>query len=229
MRARANDWRTITAERTEEIRVDYLLATNRAADAMPLIEQALAKANPSGSPDAAYRRTQWIERLARVNPDAAERYRKAADSRLAAAEPEFTQALPEFSATDLAGRTWQLRDLKGKVTFVNFWATWCGPCRGEHAGIQELYERTKDRTDVQVLTFSVDDDAAIARQYMKEKGYTFPVIWAKELADRLFPYVGLPTNFLINPKGVRTGLRGFSPDSTSVGRLIEELNKLVTP
>jgi thiol-disulfide isomerase/thioredoxin len=141
----------------------------------------------------------------------------------------FLTDLPEFSTTDLAGRTWQLRDLQGKATFVNFWATWCGPCRGEHPGIQEIYDRIKDRTDVQVLTVSVDDHAAAARQYMKEAGYTFPVICGAELASKLFPYVGLPTNFIVNRQGKRTSYYPFSPDSRSVALLIDELAKIAKP
>jgi thiol-disulfide isomerase/thioredoxin len=140
--------------------------------------------------------------------------------------PEFTAAVPEFSAADLAGRVWKLGSLKGKVTFVNFWATWCGPCRYEHTGLQEMYERTKDRRDVQILTISVDEDAAAVRPYLKEKGYTFPVIHAPALAEKLFPWAGLPTNFVVDPRGMRSGLRGFGADSASVTRLIEELAKI---
>ena len=106
---------------------------------------------------------------------------------------------------------------------MNFWATWCGPCRGEHPGIEDLVQRIKDRKDIQVLTVSIDETLAPVAEYMKEKGYTFPVIHAPRLADKLFPYIGLPTNFLVNTKGVRTGLYGFSADSASVERLIKDL------
>jgi thiol-disulfide isomerase/thioredoxin len=162
MRSQRTRWQTITAERTGGIRVDYLLATNRPEDARPLIQQALAKlAGTSATPDTFFDRSQWQSRLARIDPDAAARLEQGTFP--PALLSEFTKPLPEFSAADLVGRVWQLRDLHGKATFVNFWATWCGPCLGEHGGIEELYERVKSRADIQVLTFSVDDDCAAAR------------------------------------------------------------------
>ncbi len=137
--------------------------------------------------------------------------------------PAFVKLLPEFSATDLSGRTWQLGDLTGKATFVNLWATWCGPCRGEHPSIQKLQEMLKDRKDVQVLTISVDDSPGAVTAYLKEKGYTFPVIRAPELADKLFPWCGLPTNFLVNATGLRTSLYGFWGDAASLQQVLEDL------
>jgi thiol-disulfide isomerase/thioredoxin len=145
--------------------------------------------------------------------------------RLERTPPAFIKALPDFSARDVSGRTWQLNDLKGKTTFVNFWATWCGPCRGEHASVQKLYETVRERKDVQVLTFSVDETPGAVRDYVKEKGYTFPVIHAPELADQLYPYAGLPTSFLVNAQGMRTSLYGFAGDPEGLRRLIEDLEQ----
>ncbi len=139
--------------------------------------------------------------------------------------PSFVKALPEFTAKDLSGRTWQLRDLMGKATFVNLWATWCGPCRGEHPDIQKLQEMLKDRKDVQVLTISVDDSPGAVTAYLKETNYAFPVIRAPELADKLFPWGGLPTSFLVNAKGLRTSLYGFGGDTASLQQVLEDLKK----
>jgi thiol-disulfide isomerase/thioredoxin len=277
MRARAEEERADTAKRTEEIRVDYLLAINRPEDARGLIEQSLAELGNPAPPtrEQSRNRTDWLRRLAQADrqqgraEDALKDYQAsmAGWNKMSLASPgaqpmvaeaksyylthggtedkwldwatsvsnvpvhesdstAFVKELSDFSTTDLAGHAWQLGSLKGKATFVNFWATWCGPCRGEHPGVQELYDRIKDRADVQVLTFSVDDDDAAARRYMKEKGYTFPVIRSPGIADKLFPWAGLPTNFIVNPQGMRTGLRGFSPDSASVNAMIEELRKI---
>jgi thiol-disulfide isomerase/thioredoxin len=139
------------------------------------------------------------------------------------APPQFVARLPEFSAKDLAGRAWSLRDLQGKATFVNFWATWCGPCRGEHPAIEKLFQSLKAGGKLQVLTISVDADAATVRRYMQESGYHFPVIHSPELADKLFPYVGLPTNLLVNTEGRRTGMYGFGAGDVFLERLRKDL------
>jgi thiol-disulfide isomerase/thioredoxin len=135
----------------------------------------------------------------------------------------FATQLPEFSATDLNQRAWSLGDLKGKATLVVFWATWCGPCRGELPAIQELYDRIKDRKDLEILTISVDEDAVAAREYIHKNKYSFPVIVSGELADKLFPWAGLPTGFLVSPKGARTSYYAVGIDSASVTHLIDVL------
>jgi thiol-disulfide isomerase/thioredoxin len=136
---------------------------------------------------------------------------------------QFVQPLPEFSSPDLAGRTWELKDLKGKGTLINFWATWCGPCRAEHPEIQKLHDRLQGNGRLQVLTVSVDENPALVTAYLKEKGFTFPVIHAPLLADRLFPYVGLPTNFLVNAEGRRTSLYMFGGGDESLRRVLSDL------
>ncbi len=86
--------------------------------------------------------------------------------------------------------------------------------------------RTKNGDALQVLTISVDEDAAAVPAYLKEKGYTFPVIHAPALANTLFPWAELPTNFVVDPSGRRNGMRGFGADSESVTRTMEELRRL---
>ena len=91
--------------------------------------------------------------------------------------------LAAFELTDLQGRNWSLADLKGKVAFINLWATWCGPCREELPYVQKLRERLKDRTDVLVLTLNTDQEIGKVEPFMKENKYNFPVLLAQEYAD----------------------------------------------
>ena len=87
-----------------------------------------------------------------------------------------TKTLPLFELADLSGKTWRLKSLEGRAVLINVWATWCGPCQLELPKLEKLYRRTKDRTDVQILTLTIDEDVGLVAPFMKEKGYTFPVL-----------------------------------------------------
>jgi thiol-disulfide isomerase/thioredoxin len=110
--------------------------------------------------------------------------------------------MPFFELADLSGKTWRLRDLGGRVLFINVWATWCGPCQEELPQVEKLYEKVKDRKDVQVLTLTIDDDLGAVAPFMKEKGYTFPVLPAKSFVFELLDLVGIPQNWIVDTKGV---------------------------
>jgi thiol-disulfide isomerase/thioredoxin len=74
--------------------------------------------------------------------------------------------LPAWELPDLKGKTWKLGELQGKTVLINVWATWCGPCQAEHPRLQALYEKLKDRADVQIVTFNVDDEIGAVEPYI---------------------------------------------------------------
>lgn len=111
------------------------------------------------------------------------------------------KALPAFELSDLEGRTWKLKQLEGRALLINLWATWCGPCRTELPHLQKLYEQTKGRTDVQVLTFNVDDEVGLVAPFMKENRYTFPVLLAADLVNSMFQGWGIPQSWVVDSKG----------------------------
>ncbi|HEV8587704.1 MAG TPA: TlpA disulfide reductase family protein [Pyrinomonadaceae bacterium] len=121
-----------------------------------------------------------------------------------AAETETWDAkntlLPDFELADLQGRNWKLADLKGKVVFINLWATWCGPCRSELPYVQKLSEQMKDKKDVLVLTLNIDDELGLVEPFMKENKYTFPVILGQSFAEGLGVF-SIPRNWIISPDG----------------------------
>lgn len=112
-----------------------------------------------------------------------------------------TKTLPEFQLTDLSGKTWTLANLKGKVVLINLWATWCGPCNAELPELEKLYEKVKGRSDVQILTFNIDEDLGLVAPYMKEKGYTFPVLPAYSFTVNLLNGYAIPQNWVLDPSG----------------------------
>jgi peroxiredoxin len=135
----------------------------------------------------------------------------------------FSIPVPDFEARDLRGRTWRSADLHGKLTIVQIWGTYCLPCRQEHPALQDFFGKERSLKNVQVLTFSLDDDPNRVQAYMKEKGYTFPVIVDRNLEPKLFPSVGtLPKSWVIGPNGYRA-----DPfNSWTFGRVLMEVEKM---
>ena len=107
---------------------------------------------------------------------------------------------PKIETLDLQGKAWNTTELAGKVVVLNFWATWCAPCKDELPTLQTLHDISDSQTVV--LTINVREPAARAARYMQSTGMTFPVISdAKgELAKRWGVTV-YPTTILISPNG----------------------------
>ena len=109
-------------------------------------------------------------------------------------------ATPKIEAIDLQGKAWNATELAGKVVVLNFWATWCAPCKDELPTLQTLHDISDAQTVV--LTINVREPAARAARYMQSTGMTFPVIsdTKGELAKRWGVTV-YPTTILIAPNG----------------------------
>lgn len=112
-----------------------------------------------------------------------------------------TKEIPQFELSDLTGKTWRLKDLGGKTLLINLWATWCGPCQEELPLLEKFYEKNKDRADIQVLTFDIDEDPGLVAPFMKEKGYTFPVLPAYSTVVSLLDGFAIPQTWLVDSKG----------------------------
>ena len=107
---------------------------------------------------------------------------------------------PKIEAVDLQGKAWNATELAGKVVVLNFWATWCAPCKDELPTLQTLHDISDSQTVV--LAINVREPAARAARYMQSTGMTFPVISDSkgELAKRWGVTV-YPTTILIAPNG----------------------------
>ena len=102
---------------------------------------------------------------------------------------------------DLDGETLSMADLRGKVTLVNYWATWCGPCRHEIPQLVELQKRYGDQ--LQVIGVSTDEgDTAKVVAFAEEFQMNYPVVMATPEINRQFPGVfALPTSFVVDTEG----------------------------
>jgi thiol-disulfide isomerase/thioredoxin len=135
--------------------------------------------------------------------------------------------MPAFELADLSGKTWRLKDLGGRAVLINVWATWCGPCQAELPHLERLYKKVKDRTDLQILTLTIDDDTGLVAPFMKEKGYTFPVLPATSFVTGLLDLVSIPRNWIVDPKGVWrwTGAPG-GPDAEWEEAMLRQLESV---
>ena len=115
---------------------------------------------------------------------------------------EIGKTAPDFVLQDASGKVWKLSGLKGKVVFVNFWATWCKPCRDEMPGMVAL-DRAMAGKPFQMLTIALNDDPDMANNFARNLGATFPVLGypGEELA-KAYMITGVPETFLIDAEGI---------------------------
>jgi len=106
----------------------------------------------------------------------------------------------DFTLTDLKGKRWTLKDLHGQVVLVNFWATWCPPCRKEMPDLEALYQRFAQRGLV-ILAIS-DEDAAKVEPFIAEHKVTYPILLDPgRKVNELFQVEGIPKSFLYDRNG----------------------------
>ena len=107
---------------------------------------------------------------------------------------------PAFALKDLSGKTWTFADLRGKVVVVNFWATWCPPCRKEMPDLETLYKRFGSQGLV-ILGIS-DEEAAKVEPFIHERKVTFPVLLDPgRKVNEMFVVEGIPKTFVYDRLG----------------------------
>ena len=117
--------------------------------------------------------------------------------------PRIGKPLADFTLPDLQGRSVQLAALRGKVVFVNVWATWCPPCVEEMPTIQQLYERLHGQ-GLEILAVSLDNlGAQIVVPFMQSRRLSFPTLLdTKNLVQRLYRTTGVPESFVVDKRGI---------------------------
>jgi peroxiredoxin len=122
----------------------------------------------------------------------------AAISKIEADNARREQA--DFTLTELNGKTWTLKELRGNVVVVNFWATWCPPCRKEMPDLETLYKQFKDQGLV-ILAIS-DEDAGKVRPFVAEQKVTYPILLDPgRKVNELFQIEGIPKTFVYDRGG----------------------------
>lgn len=142
--------------------------------------------------------------------------------------PAKSTTAPEFTVPRVGGTSLSLRDHRGQVVFLNFWATWCPPCKEEMPSMERLYRRFKDR-EFTILALSIDTgEATRVQEFAGAFGLTFPIGLDPTLeVANLYAIRGLPASFLIDKSGriaaVAVGPRDW--DSRAAHAVVESLLK----
>ena len=122
------------------------------------------------------------------------------------------QKAPDFALKSSTGENLRLSEYRGDVVMINFWATWCGPCRQEMPLLDELYNRYQ-RVGFNLLGVNIDDDSRRAMQMAEELGIDFPVLFdATKEVSRLYEVEAMPVTVLVDREGtVRYVHHGYKP------------------
>lgn len=119
----------------------------------------------------------------------------------AAAEIGIGDQAPDFTLTDLSGQPLTLSDLRGRYVVLNFWATWCPPCRKEMPVLQQVHARYQEQ-GVVVVGVNLDESPLTIRAFTEPLGVTFPIVIDKgNKVTQAYGFLPLPTTYFIGPDG----------------------------
>ena len=136
------------------------------------------------------------------------------------------QPAPLFSFQSQPGRTYFLPDFRGKVVVVNFWATWCPPCRDEMPSLEQLYQRL-DKGHFALLALSVDDSWEPVSEFLKKGNFTLPVYADFDhRISSLYGTVKYPESFVLDKRGI-VALKIIGATDWVAPEMVQFLEKLM--
>jgi thiol-disulfide isomerase/thioredoxin len=133
------------------------------------------------------------------NRQPSEEYPSTTDKSAARSE---VQSAPDFTLTDLNNETVSLSDFEGKNVYLNFWASWCGPCKLEMPDIEKIYQEYQDR-DLVVLAVNVGENQSKVQAFMNANEFNFPVLLDLQgKAAKTYKVSSIPVSIFINKEGI---------------------------
>ena len=144
-----------------------------------------------------------------------------------AAGPQVGEVAPAWETKDPEGKTHKLADYKGKIVVMDFWATWCPPCRQAMPGLQKIHEQYKDQGVVVLGMNFAERPGGDPVGYMKEQEFTYGLMLNSEEIAKAYGVSGIPAFFVVGPDGkVIHRAVGFGPDTK---QKLEEVIKANLP
>ena len=121
-------------------------------------------------------------------------------------------AAPQFSLAARGGQNVSLAQYKGQVVMLNFWASWCGPCRQEMPLLESIYKKYH-RLGFTMIGVNVEPDSNAANEWLKQTPVSFPILYDKDSkVSRMYDVAGMPSTVIIDRAGkVRVLHRGYKP------------------
>lgn len=141
---------------------------------------------------------------------------------------DATQADYNFSLTDINGEILEFEKFKGKVVFMNLWATWCPPCIAEMPSIQSLYNTYKDNKDVVFVMLNVEGNIKKVNKFLSKKEFTFPIYFINATGlPKIYDGGAIPSTYVIDKEGnivySKTGMANYN--SASFVKFIDDLTQ----
>ncbi len=142
---------------------------------------------------------------------------------------EKGKASPNFELPTLSGEKVKLTDYKGKIVILNFWASWCGPCKVEMPHMQNYYKNKKDAANVEIIAVNMTSEERGGKKsiekFVKEYGLTFPILLDNDgnVLD-LYNIITIPTTYVIGTDGVISQKILGPMDEKMINELVENLN-----
>ena len=154
-------------------------------------------------------------------------------ARLGALDPNAPQKgepAPDFILRSLDGQTIRLSELRGRLVLLNFWATWCGPCKAEMPDLQAVYEEHKDELVVLAVNVegrSLEESRRLAVDFRDELGLTFPIVLDSPNGDVFHQYKlkGMPDSFFVDREGILREVSYGPMSRTTILKKLETTRK----
>lgn len=149
-------------------------------------------------------------------------------ARLREIDPNAVKAKPaEYVLTGVNGEKLPVASLQGKVVVLDFWATWCGPCRTQHPLYEQAKERFKGRDDVVFVYLNTDEDRALVKPFLQANKWS-PNVYFEDGLSRLLTVSSIPTTVILNKRGeIASRMNGFIPEKF-VDMLSERVQRILS-